>query len=563
MIFSGIIIVVSVVAIAVVVGILRKTKKQLGDEIKHGQELEQEKQRLQEHYANDRNALIAKFNNTKERWQIQINEKIKGLTQTITGLKADNAKLARWRPILDVEAKIQTMLLEAERASRSILFDAEQREKDTRQKQLEVAERIVRELDVLEHHKQKAAIEASELISKAQKQADEMIGGINSEVQRQSSILKSIENRIKGYGIEYMIPGIGLLDELAESFGYTEAGQELKQARTAVKQLFKSGKAAECDYVETSRKITAIGFVADAFNGKVEEILSRVKHDNYGKLSQEIHDAATLVNVNGAAFRNARITNEYAAARLEELRWATIVHQLKLREKEEQKAIREQMKEEEKVRKEIEKAKKEAEKSEEIARKAYEEAMKRFETMNAEQQADHRKEIEEMKERLRLAEENKRTISLAEQTKVGHVYIISNIGSFGENVFKIGMTRRLEPQDRVDELGDASVPFPFDVHAFIRSENAPELETKLHKHFLIQQMNKENHRKEFFRLSIDEIRKAIDTLGVETHWTMIAEAEQYRQTLEIERRITIDSNFRAQWEAKQVLLENTEYHQES
>lgn len=64
---------------------------------------------------------------------------------------------------------------------------------------------------------------------------------------------------------------------------------------------------------------------------------------------------------------------------------------------------------------------------------------------------------------------------MAQQTKSGHVYIISNIGSFGENVYKIGMTRRLEPTDRVRELGDASVPFPFDIHAMIYSEDALNL----------------------------------------------------------------------------------------
>ena len=67
--------------------------------------------------------------------------------------------------------------------------------------------------------------------------------------------------------------------------------------------------------------------------------------------------------------------------------------------------------------------------------------------------------------------------------RAGYVYIISNVGSFGENIYKIGMTRRLDPQERVDELGDASVPFKFDVHAMIFSDDAPALEAALHRAF--------------------------------------------------------------------------------
>jgi hypothetical protein len=121
-------------------------------------------------------------------------------------------------------------------------------------------------------------------------------------------------------------------------------------------------------------------------------------------------------------------------------------------------------------------------------------------------------------------------------TKTGHVYIISNVGSFGENIYKIGMTRRLEPMDRVKELGDASVPFPFDVHAMIRTSDAPSLENALHKHFERRRLNLENERKEFFRVSIDEIREELDqlksNLGIdsELRLTLLADAKEYRMS---------------------------------
>jgi hypothetical protein len=127
------------------------------------------------------------------------------------------------------------------------------------------------------------------------------------------------------------------------------------------------------------------------------------------------------------------------------------------------------------------------------------------------------------------------------------VYIISNIGSFGEHVYKIGLTRRLEPLDRIRELGDSSVPFEFDVHAMIYSEDAPALEAKLHDHFLVMQVNKVNYRKEFFRTNLAHIREEVTKLGVDAKWTMVAEAQEYRETLAIEAAIKDDPAKRDAW----------------
>ena len=134
-------------------------------------------------------------------------------------------------------------------------------------------------------------------------------------------------------------------------------------------------------------------------------------------------------------------------------------------------------------------------------------------------------------------ERGERAMSMAQQTRRGHVYVISNIGSFGEEVFKIGMTRRLEPMDRVKELGDASVPFSFDVHAMLYSEDAPTLEKALHEKFKSDSVNKVNFRKEFFNVSLAAIRQAVDQQNLEeVHWTMKAEAAEYRESLAIEKQ---------------------------
>ncbi|MFV0142578.1 GIY-YIG nuclease family protein [Empedobacter falsenii] len=130
---------------------------------------------------------------------------------------------------------------------------------------------------------------------------------------------------------------------------------------------------------------------------------------------------------------------------------------------------------------------------------------------------------------------------MAQQTKRGHVYIISNIGSFGENVFKIGMTRRLEPLDRVRELGDASVPFRFDVHAMIYSDEARTLEYELHKAFADKVVNLFNYRREFFNVTLQEIKEKIVELGFEAEFITDAEAMEYRESLLLKEQSTIES----------------------
>jgi hypothetical protein len=120
---------------------------------------------------------------------------------------------------------------------------------------------------------------------------------------------------------------------------------------------------------------------------------------------------------------------------------------------------------------------------------------------------------------------------MAQQTKRGHVYIISNIGSFGEHVYKIGMTRRLEPIDRVKELGDASVPFHFDIHAMIFSDEAPTLENELHKAFANKKVNMVNYRKEFFKVTLDEIEQKAKEIGLSAEFLRMPEANEYKETL--------------------------------
>lgn len=139
--------------------------------------------------------------------------------------------------------------------------------------------------------------------------------------------------------------------------------------------------------------------------------------------------------------------------------------------------------------------------------------------------------IKELESQLNNVEKEKENIVNLQNGRAGYVYVISNLGSFGDDVFKVGMTRRLNPQDRIDELGSASVPFTFDVHSFIFSENAVQLESDLHDALDANRLNKVNPRKEFFKISLEDIEKLVEKFDPTAEFNMTMEAEQYRQSL--------------------------------
>lgn len=430
-------------------------------------------------------------------------------------------------------AKEQSSIIQqsAQEEASNITLEAKKEAKATKEKSDQVLNQAY---DVATRIKADANRKAKEI-------AEDAWDAKNNTEQYEATV-KAMKNIIKGYGDEYLIPNESLLDDLAEEYNHKAAGEDLKQLRTQIKSMIKENKAAECDYAEMNRKKTAIEFVLDAFNGKVDTIMSKVKHDNYGKLKQQLEDAFRLVNHNGKPFRNARINESYFQVMLDQLNSAVTVQELKRQDIEEQRRIREEMREEEKARREFEKAQKQAEKEEKLLQKAMKEAEARLAGAAAEEKAKFEAQLLDLTAKLKEAEEKgQRAISMAQQTKQGHVYIISNIGSFGEDVFKIGLTRRLEPLDRVKELGDASVPFNFDVHAMIHSNDAPKLEKELHEKFSLNQMNKVNPRKEFFKVSLIDIKKQIEELDLETHWTMKAEAREYRETLQIENQMNLNT----------------------
>ncbi|EMF0745111.1 DUF4041 domain-containing protein [Klebsiella aerogenes] len=451
--------------------------------------------------------------------------------EAIAKEKIDEAQIKAARAVNEAHRQAELTLSNANSEAVAITQDA----RDARLKAKERLDNANSKADDLISN---ANDNAMKIIADAEIRAKEIAGSAYEAkefAETYQAVAKSMKNKIEGYGDEWIVPNRSVLDELAENYEFTDAGKELQKARELTKSLIKTSKAASCEYVEPNRRNTAIKFVLDAFNGKVDSTLSKIKHNNYGKLSQEIKDAFELVNFNGSAFRSARITDIYLQARLNELKWGVAVNEIMLEEREEQRRIKEQLREEEKARREYEKAIKEAEKEEKAIQQAIDKATKELMLAGEEQRIALEQKLAELQIKYEEAEaKNQRAISMAQQTRSGHVYVISNIGSFGENVYKIGMTRRLEPLDRVRELGDASVPFSFDVHAMIYSDDAPSLENHLHKVFNDKQVNKVNSRKEFFNVGIKDIKSTIKEMSIDAHWTMFAEAKEYRESLAIE-----------------------------
>ena len=275
----------------------------------------------------------------------------------------------------------------------------------------------------------------------------------------------------------------------------------------------------------------------NAFNVQADNTILKVTFRNINSSEKRLEKIKD--NINKLLEPNhCHITDDFFQLKIQELYLAFEYEEKLQEEKEEQRRIKQQMREEkreeEKLRREIEKAEAEAQKDEEMFQKALEEVRTEAAAASAEQKSKYELRIQELKKQITEVQQKKeRALSMAQQTRSGHVYIISNIGSFGEEIYKIGVTRRLEPEERVKELGDASVPFEFDIHAMIHSKDAPDLEKKLHESFDNFRVNRVNTRKEFFKVGLDQVEHKCNELGVNVEFTKLAQAKEYRETLDI------------------------------
>ena len=503
-------------------------------------ELSDESERIREHYE-------------REAQRVYKSAKLQ-LETTL----AEVAQLRDYASLKDAENEVTKKLAEAMVEAAALRREAQALVDQTRTATNE--ERAAAHQRAKDIHAQSEALlvqatrDAGRIADAAERRA-EQIGGDAYVALRDKQVLDqtvgALWNVVEGYGDKYVTPTRSILDEFAANYSHTNAGEELRAAREQSRRLVELKLAASCNYEETDRRERANRFIVDAFNGRVDAILSRTKNDNYGTLEREIRDAFSVVNLNGLVFRDARILPAYLDARLAELKWAVVTQELRLKEREEQREIQERIREEEKARREYERAIQEAAREEAAIKQAIAKARAETEHASAEEREKYEVMMADLNERLADAEaRGQRALSMAQQTRAGNVYVISNVGSFGEDVVKIGMTRRLIPEDRIKELGGASVPFEFDVHAMIKSDDAPALEHKLHQVFDEARINKVNYRKEFFRVPLERLRLFAAENGLEVTFTMAALARDYRETLALEKMIPAD---RAKYQARQTV----------
>lgn len=276
-----------------------------------------------------------------------------------------------------------------------------------------------------------------------------------------------------------------------------------------------------------------IKLVLRSFNNECDTCIMKVKFNNVESCEKKINKSFDTLNKLGRVM-NVEITDVYKRLKFKELYLAHEYKVKKEEEKEEQRRLREELREEARLKKEIEEARKEFNKEKKHYNKALSDLHKKLDkSSDAEEKRELEIKINEVQEKIQEIDKGIENIDYREANKrAGYVYVISNIGSFGEGVYKIGMTRRLEPMDRVKELGDASVPFNFDVHAMIFSDDAPTLENKLHKAFEDKKMNMVNSRREFFKVDLLEIKNIIKENHDKTvEFNELALAEQYRESL--------------------------------
>ncbi|HAS0729455.1 DUF4041 domain-containing protein [Enterobacter hormaechei] len=441
------------------------------------------------------------------------------------------AQLERYTVISDAETEATRIAQEAEQQAREIIDSAKS-----------TATSIEKEATALLSNAQSTTLSLQDQIT-----------SLRASYAEKKSIYDELEKAIALYREDVDFAEMGMFEPHFDFDTSEEFKEALKDNRNEQKALLRLKNQAGAIWCGTDwrvhnsraegKKMTtrAINLTARAFNGECDAPIANCTFKNWSVMHDRIQAAFNKINALNEV-NDVHISREYLRLKLKEL---DLVHSYKMKkqsEKEEQREIRAQMAEERKAQQEIERAIREAEAEEVRAQKALDKARKEMESklaqLTTEQAEKYQSKIDELRDALTEAElKGQKALSMAQQTKRGHVYIISNVGSFGEDVFKIGMTRRLDPQDRVDELGSASVPFLFDVHAMIHSEDAPALENALHQHFDAKRTNLVNRRKEFFNVSLKEIKSAVYELaGNDVDFIETVVAQHYYETLALRNK---------------------------
>lgn len=359
-------------------------------------------------------------------------------------------------------------------------------------------------------------------------EAESALADLRQTYAAKWAILKKLEGQVAVYDERLSFAELGVYEP---HFDFTDS-EAYKAAITTVrerqKQMVTSKSATICPTDWTVDGSVAKGqaminrqtrLTMRAFNNECEAAIANTRWNNVNAMEKRIQTAAKQINSANESMK-LNISDRFVALKLEEL-YLTHEYRERLKaEKEERTEMARAEREEKKLLAEAEAAEREERRFQQLLEKA-----------RAEIGVDEAR-IAELEAALSEAHaKTERARAMAEMTKSGYVYIISNIGSFGEDVVKVGLTRRLDPEDRVRELGDASVPFSFDTHAMVYSDEAPALEAALHKEFADRRVNGANFRKEFFRVSLEEVETAVQRLAPAAAFFKDRQAQEWHETL--------------------------------
>ena len=364
---------------------------------------------------------------------------------------------------------------------------------------------------------------------------EEQVQGLYAQIAAKQSELVILDDAILLQSFGFYKPKY----DLENSSAYRAKLNDIRAQQAA---LIKAGQAAygSTTWTVNNNKREGERMVKDyiklilrSFNNECDASIINVKFNNVDSIEKKLRKACEALNKLGQQM-SIVISTQYLTLKLQEL---YLCHEYQLKKQEEKEALkdeRERLREEAKVQQEIELAKLKLEKEEHHFNNAL--AQMNAQLVAATTEAERlavAQEIAEVERKKAELEQRKLTLQYREQhTRAGYVYIISNIGSFGENIYKIGVTRRLEPTERIDELSDASVPFNFDIHAMVFSDDAPSLENALHKAFAQQRLNRINGRREFFSVTLADIEKVVSTnFNKPVEFVQLADAGEYRQSL--------------------------------
>lgn len=391
-----------------------------------------------------------------------------------------------------------------------------------------------------------------------EEKAQKSVAAAIRKVDKHRPLLRAIQNAIDAYDEKEFNSSIDIDKLISEIEELVSPTVVLDLQCLGMKDLRKRYRQNEKLIEETLQKYegryttkanaTIYKLMVIALRAELQNVLYSI---NYGKLD----DALSNINAVTDKYYNIAVSGSQSIAPTmkkfigeisyyfqEAVKIEYEYYVQKERAKEEQRAIREQMRQEAEERRALEVEKKKIEKEECKFQGQIAQIEEQLSSADPDKVAQLEARLAELQSQLNAVQEKKDTIATLQNGKAGNVYVISNLGSFGEEIFKIGMTRRMEPQERIDELGDASVPFPFDVHSFIFSDDAAALEHHIHTMLNDRRVNKVNLRKEFFRISLDELETLVADLAPTAEFKRTMLAEQYRQSLSIDRIVeTVDS----------------------